>query len=129
MNDERTGLTDQQVSELRKLEEEYRAKADLPLDKLVGCVSCYLGYLAVSGAAENAPETPALEKTCKKSNRERGEMVRIFGSLLGRTPTPDDLIQELSRFATVPPALANAIRRDVERLLALGRQDGAAETE
>jgi hypothetical protein len=42
--------------------------------------------------------------------------LQAFESYLGWKPTANDILKEVSRYVTVPPYIAEAIRRDMERL-------------
>jgi hypothetical protein len=72
----------------------------------------YLRALSLDAASENHA------MGVRRSTRLRQETMLAFENYFGRTPTPDDLINELSRFVIVPHSVSAAIRQDLAGLLA-----------
>jgi hypothetical protein len=119
----RVGLSEAQTSELLQLKDHYqlsmtRSTSD-PAVWFGNNMSGYLGLLAIGAACENQ----GYKRIAERSTKLRRDSMRAFESYLRRRPSPDDLLQELSKVAAVPLFIAEAIRRDVERLV--GQPAGA----
>jgi hypothetical protein len=110
-------LSDAQTSELLRLQDQYQFNIirnfSAPAARFGNNMSGYLGLLAIGAACENQ----GYKRIAERSTKLRQDSLRAFATYLRRRPSPDDLLQELSRVATVPPFIAEAIRRDVERLV------------
>jgi hypothetical protein len=110
------GLSDDQARELMQLRFSYQDRIGYNLsDPAVwfgNHLSNYLSALYLEATAENH------HHTMRRVPKLRRSTLAAFASYLKRPPTADDLIAELGRFVTVPEFAAEAIRLDVQRLLA-----------
>lgn len=108
-------LTDNQINELLELREQYQLSIGYDISDPVvwfrNHLSGYLSTLALAATVENH------KLRFRNLSPLRIDSMRAFESYLGRQPTAEDLIQELSLFTTVPDYLAEAINRDVAQLL------------
>jgi hypothetical protein len=103
------GLYEQQAGQLVQLRVENASRIGTWFGNHLGN---YLRSLCLDAASENHAIG------VRRSTRLRQETMLAFENYFGRTPTPDDLIDELSRFVTVPHFVSAAIRRDMAGLLA-----------
>jgi hypothetical protein len=110
------GLSEAQTSDLLQLKDHYQfsvaRNSSGPEAGIGHSMSGYLGLLAIGAACENQ----GYKRIAERSAKLRRDSIRAFEVCLRRRPSPDDLLQELSKVTTVPLFIAEAIRRDVERL-------------
>ena len=104
-------LTKQQAEELETLAKQYRECAVHPSERAIR-LGMYLNLCLWRLLWKTRPE---IAKEFIKRVRD-GLRVLESERHLGRIPSADELISELVRVVTVPPWLAEAIRRDFEML-------------
>ena len=120
-NESTIGLSDRELSQLWDVSEEYGSRIGFKVsDPAVWFgvhVKNHLRALCGGAAASNREsQTRQWKKLQTQFNKLRQYSMQAFKSYSGRKPTADDLLQELSRFVTVPEFASKAIRRGVERL-------------
>jgi hypothetical protein len=99
------GLSDDHVTQLEVFIDTYSSKMGIAL-------RTYLECLAINAAAEKS------RYNIKKGSRLRSRAIMAFENQVGRKPSAEDLIQELSAVTSIPAYIAEAIRRDMARLAA-----------
>jgi hypothetical protein len=116
MNSESTGigLSADQARELHAFRNQYQTSIAQNLSgqalQFGNQLGNYLSALAIHAViGDDAPQTANVIHL-------RRLALRAFHGYLRRKPTAEDLLQELTRVVAVPTYIADAIRRDVERL-------------
>jgi hypothetical protein len=108
------GLTQAQATALSLLRDDYSSRlSGDPLDPTAWFgqqLADYLSALSIDAIIET------YEVQSRRSASLRPSLLRNLVRHLGRPVNGDDLVQELARLVSVPEAIAEAIRRDVERL-------------
>jgi hypothetical protein len=112
-NPSKSGLHDDQMSELLRLKVKYLASMGHDIsrrDAFFGyLLTQYLSCLAVDAIFENQ----LLKKNAMRTANRQKTMQR-FESHFGRRTTPEDFLAELSKVGKVPAWIVNAIHRDHE---------------
>jgi hypothetical protein len=116
-------LTLAQIKELRRLADALRDALGNDLtnpDVLIGQhVANYFRQLAVDAAAEKIPPRPATEEigiSTRAALAQRRIALTTIQNTLGRKLTPQELLDRLKLAGPVEEAIADTVRRDVERL-------------
>jgi hypothetical protein len=112
------GLSDEQANQLMRLQFAYQAVIGHNISDPAVWFGCHLGIylsaLCVGAAVENQ-QPRGSARLQREALRHRQNAMRAFHTYLGRTPTADDLINELAQRVAVPDFVAEAIRRDIAR--------------
>lgn len=107
-------FTDEQIRQLIKLKNAYQARLGHNVADLQVWFGTHLTIYLSALALEAEGKSHGLK--IRPSTTHRRASVRAFATYLGRKPSGDDIIEELSRIVAVPDFIADVIRRDVQQL-------------
>jgi hypothetical protein len=112
-------LSKEQRDALGALWQHYTAYIDVDGTEPVGLfgkhISSYLTILLVVAATQNSPDK-AFTHVQNTAQQLKEHLFQTLHSAIGRTPSADDILQELAHAAPVPDPIADIIRQDFQHL-------------